>query len=420
MASFAAEPRELATALATFRLCAVAGQAVTVAYVVLGMRVDVPAAPLAGGIAALALFALFTVWRLREPWPVAPWEGVAHIAVDVAVLGWLLYWTGGAVNPFVTLLLIPTALAASALRLRHLAIVAGISALTYLLLLRWHVPLPSLHVHEGGNDFSLHVLGMAVSFAISTLMLGYFIGRLARALRARREEVQHVRERALRDAGILAIATQAAGAAHELNTPLSTMQTLLAEMRREHPQGAIGEDIALLQSQVERCRESLRELVAVGKAQLADTREATTLGDFVHDCLERFRLLRPEMEVALELDDHAASLALAVPYGLRHALINLLNNAADASEANGRANLELAVKTLGEQLALHVRDHGTGNLPSATLGHTFVSSKSTGMGIGFALADATAERLGGTLSLHPSAAGSETVLALPLSTIRTR
>src|SRR3569623_740548 len=372
MASFAAEPRELAATLASFRLCAVVGLAARVAFVVRGMRVDVPTVPLAGGIAALAAFALFSVWRLRQPWPVLPWEGVAHIGVDVAVLGWLLYWTGGAVNPFVSLLLIPTALAASALRLRHLVIVAGMSALTYLLLLRWHVPLPSLHVHEGSSDFSLHVLGMAVSFAISTLVLGYFIGRLARALRARREEVQHVRERALRDAGILAIATQAAGAAHELNTPLSTMQTLLAEMRREHPGGTIGEDVALLQSQVERCRESLRELVAVGKAQLADTRETTRLGDFVHDCLERFRLLRPEMEVALELDEQAAALALAVPYGLRHALITLLNTAADASEANGSVKLALTVQARADQLALQVRDQGAGTLPPEARGHTFV------------------------------------------------
>jgi two-component system sensor histidine kinase RegB len=160
--------------------------------------------------------------------------------------------------------------------------------------------------------------------------------------------------------------------------------------------------------------------VAVGKAQLADTREVTRLDAFVHDCLERFRLLRPEMEVALELEEEAAALALAVPYGLRHALINLLNNAADASEANGSVTLALTVQARGDQLALQVRDQGAGTLPPEALGHTFVSSKSTGLGIGFALADATAERLGGTLSLHPSPGGSETVLTLPLSTLRAR
>jgi two-component system sensor histidine kinase RegB len=168
---------------------------------------------------------------------------------------------------------------------------------------------------------------------------------------------------------------------------------------------------------VERCRESLRELVAVGKAQLADTRERVTLGGFVHSCLEHFRLLRPEIELGLELDDAAAALPLAIPYGLRHALTNLLNNAADASEANGQYRLDLAVKRDGGSLSLRVRDRGVGPAAQADLGHTFASSKSTGLGIGFALADATAERLGGALSLHAADGGSETVLSLPLAAL---
>lgn len=413
------EPRALATTLAILRLCAVAGQSVTVLGVTWVLGMDVPLLPLAAGIAALAAFGLFSLWRVRQPWPLRAGEVVAHIGVDTAVLGWLLYWTGGAANPFVSLLLMPTTLAASALALRHVAVVALLSALTYLVLLRWHVPLPGLHTHADGGEFNLHVLGMAVSFAISTVMLGYFIGRLARALRARREEVQRVRERALRDEGILAIATQSAGAAHELNTPLATMHTLLGELRREHREGPIAEDLELLQSQVERCREALRELVAVGKAQLSDTRERVALGDFVHGCVDRFRLLRPEVEVELDLDADIARLALPLPYGLRHALMSLLNNAADASEANGAFALQLGVHVEGAVLALRVRDHGLGldAAAPAHLGRTFGSSKSTGLGLGFALADATAERLGGTLSLLPSAEGSETVLAIPLASL---
>jgi two-component system sensor histidine kinase RegB len=418
----APEPRELATTLAVFRLCAVAGQSLTVAVVAGPMRLPLPVAPLWLGIGALAAFAALAFWRLRRPAPVRPLEVVGHVAVDTAVLGWLLYWTGGAANPFVSLLLIPTTLAASALALRHVAMVAALSAVTYLALLRWHLPLVSVHSEAGGGDFNLHVLGMAVSFAISTLMLGYFVGRLARTLRARREEVQLVRERALRDAGILAIATQAAGAAHELNTPLSTMRTLLGELRREHAQGDLAEDLALLDAQVERCRESLRDLVAVGKAELADTREATTFGHFVEGCLSRFHLLRPEVDVRLQLDEGAAALALAVPYGLRHALINLLNNAAEASLANGHDSVELRAQRAGERLQLLVRDHGAGSMGGSgvdrtRLGRTFASSKSAGLGIGFALADATAERLGGTLSLHPSERGSDTLLSVPLAAL---
>lgn len=415
----AAEARELAAILAWLRLCAVAGQGLTVFVVARWIGADLMLPPLATGILMLASFAICALWRLRQPWPVGAAEVVAHIGVDTAVLGWLLYWSGGAANPFVSLLLMPTTLAASALPLRYVAAVAALSALTYLGLLQWHVALPTLHAHAGGGDFNLHVLGMAVSFAISTAMLGYFIGRLAQALRARREEVQRVRERALRDEGILAIATQAAGAAHELNTPLSTLHTLLTELRRTPRDVELAEDLALMQSQVQRCRETLRELVAVGKAQLADSRERTTLGEFVHGELDRFRLLRPEIEVALNLDDSEAKLPLALPLGLRHALLNLLNNAADASEANDADALQLAVQREGDVLVLRVRDHGRGLDATARerLGHEFSSSKAGGLGLGFALADATAERLGGTLTLHPSADGSETALRIPLAAL---
>ena len=118
------EPRALATTLAILRLCAVAGQSLTVLGVTWVLAMDVPLAPLAAGIAALAAFGLFSLWRVRQPWPLRAGEVVAHIGVDTAVLGWLLYWTGGAANPFVSLLLMPTTLAASALALRHVAVVA--------------------------------------------------------------------------------------------------------------------------------------------------------------------------------------------------------------------------------------------------------------------------------------------------------
>jgi two-component system sensor histidine kinase RegB len=247
-------PRTLARTLAWLRLCAIAGQSAAVLVVAQGLGLAIPELHLFVGIGALAVFAAGAAWRLTQRWPVGEPETVAHVAVDTLVLGYLLYFTGGASNPFVTLLLVPIALSAAALSMRGVMAVAALSGLAYLLLLYWYVPLPMLHMH-GFTDFHLHVAGMAVNFVITALMLGFFITRLATALRAQQAEVQRVRERALRDEGILAIATQAAGAAHEMNTPLSTLRTLLPELRREHADDtALAADLALLETQVERCR----------------------------------------------------------------------------------------------------------------------------------------------------------------------
>jgi two-component system sensor histidine kinase RegB len=410
-------PFALARTLAWLRLCAIAGQSIAVLVCSMAMHVEIPVLPLLVGIGMLAVFGAFASWRLTQPWPVREWESVLHIAADTVVLGYLLYFTGGASNPFVTLLLVPIALSAAALSIRGVLAVSALAGVAYLLLVRYYVPLPMLH---GGNftDFHLHVAGMGVNFVITALLLGFFINRLAKALRAQQTEVQRVRERALRDEGILAIATQAAGAAHELNTPLSTMRTLLPELRREHAGDAVlAEDLDLLQNQVERCRTILREMVAFGKAQLSQEPERLTLGAFVHGCLERFQLLRPEAEVELTLGETAAQTALRTPPGLRHALLNLLNNAADASAQKGEHAVVLEASIDGAWLELTVRDRGPGFTTldeRATLGH---SHKQTGLGIGIALAEATAERLEGELAASNTEYGAEMRLRLPLSVI---
>ncbi len=263
-------PFALARTLAWLRLCAIAGQSVAVLVCAWWMQLEIPLLPLLVGIGLLAVFSVFAAWRLSQPWPVGEWETIGHIAVDTLVLGYLLYCTGGASNPFVTLLLVPIALSAAALSVRSILAVSALAGIAYLVLLYWHVPLPMpMPMHdESHGGFSLHVAGMGVNFVISALLLGFFINRLAHALRIQQLEVQRVRERALRDEGILAIATQAAGAAHELNTPLSTMRTLLPELRREHAGDALlAEDLKLLEGQVDRCRTILREMRS-RKAQL--------------------------------------------------------------------------------------------------------------------------------------------------------
>jgi two-component system sensor histidine kinase RegB len=413
--------RELTETLAWLRLCAVSGQALTVAVVALALQMAIPIAPLALGIATLATFALFAFWRLRQPWPVTLTEAFGHVAVDIGVLTWLLYWSGGATNPFVSLLVMPIALAAAALPLRYVIGVAVLAAAGYLLLVPWHVPLPPLHP-AGSGDFNLHVAGMAINFVVTAGVLAFFIARLARALRAREAEVQRERERALRDEGILAIATQAAGTAHELNTPLSTIRTLLGELQREQAgNGALAADLALLAGQAERCRDILRELVAVGSRQLAGTPQRLALTDFVRECEDQFRLLRPEVELAVTLEANADARMLEARPDLRHALINLLSNAADASLAAGSSTIELRVAAGAHRVEFGVRDHGSGSDIGPGAGTAFQTSKRDGLGLGLALAHATAERLGGELNAQPVAGGGLLQrLRVPLAAVDNR
>jgi two-component system sensor histidine kinase RegB len=411
-------PFALTRTLAWLRLCAIAGQCAAVLVCAWWMQLAIPLLPLLIGIGLLAVFAVFAAWRLRQPWPVREPETIAHIAFDTAVLGYLLYFTGGASNPFITLLLVPIALSAAALSARAIAMVSTLAGIAYLVLLYRHVPLP-MAMHESSTGrFSLHVAGMGVNFVISALLLGFFINRLANVLRLQQQEVQRVRERALRDEGILAIATQAAGAAHELNTPLSTMRTLLPELRREHAADTpLTDDLALLEGQVDRCRTILREMVAFGQAQLSQEPEHLSVAQFIHGCLERFQLLRPEAELTVQLDPATADIVLRTPPGLRHALLNLLNNAADASAVRDSHKVELDVHHESQWLQLSVRDHGPGFVVGGQRMSLGISQKQTGLGIGLALAEATAERLNGELIAGNNGNGAEVCLRLPLAVI---
>ncbi len=414
-------PFALTRTLAWLRICAIAGQSVAVLFCAWWLQLQIPLLPLLVGIGLLGVFAVFAAWRLSQPWPMREWETVGHIAADMLVLGYLLYFTGGAGNPFITLLLVPIALTAAALSARALLTVSALAAVVYVILLNWHITLPVPMHDDSHGGMTLNDAGTGVNLMISALLLGFFINRLSHALHLQQTEVQRVRERALRDEGIMAIATQAAGAAHELNTPLSTMLTLLPELRRDYAQDhLLSEDLLLLQDQVNRCRTILREMVAFGKAQLSQEPERLTVAQFIHGCLERFQLLRPEADVSLVLDDNTARTVLRTPPGLRHALLNLLNNAADASASRSSQLVALIVVREGSWLQLCVRDEGPGFAASGELALLGESEKQTGLGIGLALAEATAERLNGELIAGNTEHGAEMCLRLPLAVIADR
>jgi two-component system sensor histidine kinase RegB len=144
------------------------------------------------------------------------------------------------------------------------------------------------------------------------------------------------------------------------------------------------------------------------------------VAQFLHSCTERFQLLRPEAELELQLDEDTARLPLRVPAGLRHALLNLLNNAADASAQRDSREVLLQVERAGDWLQFLVIDRGPGFATpegNVRLGH---SQKQTGLGIGLTLAVATAERLSGELVVRNTDAGAVVCLRLPLAVISRR
>lgn len=411
-ASSAFDARALVTTMAWLRPCAALGQALAVAAAMTWLHVALPLVPLGAGIAVLMLATPVAFWRLRQVWPVGEVEAFGHVAFDVLLLGWALYLTGGASNPFITLLLVPVALSAAALSGRITAAVTLLAAAVYAVLVFAFVPLPDMPMH--GNGFRLHLTGMTINFAIAVLLLAVFVGRMNASLRVQRQTTRHLRERALRDEGILAIATQAADAAHRLNTPLSTLRTLLPELERGRADdAALRADVALMTGEVDRCRDILREMVDYGRRQLAGTTQTTTLGDYVRANEERFRLLRPEAAVTVEVAPALRNQRIDVQPGLAHALLNLMQNALDASLRNHSNVVTLGATATDGHMEFVIGDRGGGFAAERMVSLPAASSKPEGLGIGLALARSTVERMRGEVRARSGANGTQVCVRLP-------
>ena len=248
------------------------------------------------GWGALAFVAVHPFARRRKP--VTAWELFALLQLDVLALALLLFFSGGASNPFVSLLLLPPIVAAALLPAGQVWAMAAVTVALYTALMFHYQPLPGiLTCYSPG--FQIHLWGMWLVFAISALLIAGFVARLATALRLRDRQVAQLREQALRDEQILTLGLFAAGAAHELGTPLSTIAVLAREMEHSHGDDAeLRADLGMLRQQVDACKAILGDLLR--SANLTADRETTQpLDALLEQIRARWQLLRPGVPLAV-------------------------------------------------------------------------------------------------------------------------
>ena len=379
------------------RYLAIALQVAVVAYVAEGMGLGVPLRPLLT-VAALQLgFNLALHARWRRSGDAGPRALMLQLAVDMASLTATLYFAGGPTNPFVSLLLVPVAIAAVGLDLAPMLAVGLAAALLYTALMRWHRPLPMVH----GMDFQLHVFGMWINFLLSVAIMVGVLGRFMATVKRQRAALALARERALRDESVLALGTLAAGTAHELNTPLTTMGLLLDDWAAtgDAPEA---DDFALMRAQLAQCRTHVRMLAEIARRGDADAPVRLRADACVRDCAERLRLLRPGAEV--RVGALPETVWIAVDATLPQALVHLLNNAADANAVTGSgAGIEVSATVAQDRFVLRIEDRGPG--PQAVDDAAAQVRAPNGLGLGLMISNASIERTGGDVRRYPRAGG---------------
>jgi two-component system sensor histidine kinase RegB len=259
---------------------------------------------------------------------------------------------------------------------------------------------------------------MWVAFGVAAAFIVYFIQRVRRALAERDAELGEARSTAARHERLASLATLAAGAAHELATPLSTIAVVAKELERalgtDGADASTVADARLIRDQVERCRTILVQMAAdagesTGEAPAPIT-VAAWLAAATDGLAERARIVA-EPAFASSAD---GAVVRVPPRALAQALRGVLKNALEASAARGEVRVELAA--VADRWRLAVVDRGAGMTPEvlARAGEPFFTTKSAdglarGMGLGLFLARVVLERLGGELDIRSTLGRGTTV-----------
>lgn len=346
------------------------------------------------------------------------------VLLDIAILTALLLVTGGPSNPFTVSYLVYITLAAVTLNAAWTWAIVGASMLGYGLLFvtPLRVVMDAHAAHDGTDPSMGHQVGMSVAFVVAALLTGSFVTRVRLALEARERALAEARRVAAQQERLASLTTLAAGAAHELATPLSAIAVAARELDLAASADGIPPDIAedarLIRSQVERCREILDQMS--GRADRSVAHEAQTLAasrvvdamldTFEPDHRERVMVMLPEACPSVHVP-----LAVAV-----RALRTLVKNALEASPE--LAPVVVRVDTEPGSVRFAVTDRGTGMVPGtlSRAGEPFFTTKpaGAGFGLGLFLARTFAERWGGHLTLDSTPGhGTTAVLRLPAARV---
>ncbi len=341
--------------------------------------------------AAYGIFSIFLIWiRPKLTLRISELELSAYIAIDVLLLTLFLFFSGGAANPFVSYYVVLIAMSTAFLsqKIAWLTVLLSIAGYSFLM---WIQPLGSHHEQE----FNWHLWGMWANFLVVALILGAVVARMSHNLRQQQRLLNEERESAVRDEQILATGILAASTAHELGTPLASLSILIEQLENSIELTNEAETLRLMESQIDVCRSKLKSLSILGS--VAQTEAQVPIDAFMKTVLEQWVLIRPNARWHIHYEGCEAVPMVKHPIALQQAILNILNNAADASENPVEVNV-----TWSESVSkIMIKDDGPGFSQEKIeeLGKPFISTKPSGIGIGLFLAYAAIERVGGNLDV---------------------
>lgn len=400
------------------RWIAVAGQVVTILAVNFGLRFKLPLFEMMLVLAALVTLNLFSLLRLKRAEPLGPYDLFAALALDALALTVQLYFSGGATNPFTTLYLLHVILGAVLLEAWATWAIVALISFCFVGLIAFNRPI----IASGLSDqafFELFVMGMLIGVVLDALLLVTFVGRINTNLRQHDARLAELRQQAAEETHIVRMGLLASGAAHELGTPLATLDVILGDWRRlplfaANPE--LAQELEDMRGEVSRCKAIVSGVLqSAGEARSGEVR-ASTLRAFMDEVVAEWRASRAEHNLIYDTDLLDAT-PIVAESTLKQVIHNVLDNALEASAATTRL---MAVIRNG-WIRIEVEDDGAGftNATLEALGTPYNSTKErVGGGLGLFLVVNVLRKLGGRVSAaNRPEGGARVVLDLPLSSL---
>ena len=404
------------------RWVAVLGQLFAVLIVQYVFEVPLQVVPLLITIAVTTLSNLvLTMWYLGyrnpviEPGHSRLWPSVlaAVMAIDLLFLTVLLYYSGGPSNPFWIFYFVNLCMAGIELAAWIAWSLNFLAAFCFAFLVYDHHPLllGSLQkflpcIRESGT-VTLEHYGVYCAFVTSASVIVFFSTLVTSKLRKREEEIRDLESKRVRGEKLEALGTLAAGAAHELATPLGTIAIIVGELQHElakpgqstESNSAFQEDVSLIRSELDRCRAILNHMSAQAGEGTIEKKETLTGQELLDMILAQ---VKQTSRIKTVVSSEAALCKVSVgPYVTAQALRGTIKNALEASAEQSEVQVEISYEQ--RMFVLTVTDQGEGISEQilSRIGEPFFTTKQAGkgMGLGVFLARTVVERLGGSMQV---------------------
>ena len=419
--------------LLQLRWVAVAGQLLTIAVVYWVLKVQLPWLGLISliGITAttnLAYFIWLTYLRrdgLQRTDRLPTHQVVAGLMLlDMLVLTGMLLISSGAANPFALFYFVNIAVAGAILTPGWAIGLWFITVAGITLLLTYSWPLFYLDGTLALSDteaWSIRKAGYLVSFTTCGGVITYFITVLTGELKQRELQLQAAEDDRIRSRQLEALGTLAAGAGHELATPLSTIAVVAKELGRnlekyEVPP-SIKQDVGLIRSELENCRRILEGMRSAAGEAAGERFDCIDIQSFIDEILVG---IRQSNLIQISIADNIRTVKNLLPIqATAQAIRNLVQNALDASQPG--AQVQLDAELLASNWRIKIVDRGDGMAPEVLkrTGEPFFTTKEPGrgMGLGLYLTRNVLRRLNGTLNFSSRVGhGTTAEVILPVKT----